>query len=165
MANVEWRREDFFVAVNSQAWNTKEMVTIVPGESILRVRWGIQLTHVSAAINSWPTGDIVCKAGIVRDDAGIAVDTAPTPITNPGDDWLDMCFLPFQGVMERTVNVGWAIQAQVQQRESRERRDLDATAVTDDSVYLCWEWLNGTHPGATVPFERTGTVDALILMP
>jgi hypothetical protein len=164
VANTEWRRADFFVEDDDQAWNTKEMVTIEPGESILRVRWGLQLVNVAVQA-AWPAGNIVVKAGIVFDDAAIAVDTAPTPITNPDADWLDMSFVPWDGQISRATNVAWMMFGTVRQREARERRDLSSTAVTDSSVYLSWEWLNGTPTGADPFFERTGTVDALILMP
>ncbi len=165
MANTEWRRADFFVELDDQAWNTKQMVTIEPGESVLRVRWGIQLAGSTDDVSGfWPTGNIVVKAGILYDAAGIAVDTAPTPISQPGDDWLDMCFMPWTAVMDLETTIGWSFQTHIQQREARERRDNPSDVLTDDAVYLCWEWLNGSVPAA-ISYERTGSVDVLVLMP
>lgn len=164
MANTEWRRAQFAVEENNQPWNTEEMVTIVPGESILRVRWGIQLVGVAVQA-AWPPGNIVTKAGVLFANAGLAVDTADTPISQPGSDWLDMSFVPWEGQISRATNVAWMVFGTVHQREARERRDLSTTAVTNSSLYLCWEWADGTPTGANPSFERTGTVDALVLMP
>lgn len=164
MANTEWRRAQLFVEDDDQAWNTKELVTLEPGESVLRVRWGIELVN-TAVQAAWPAGNIVAKAGVLYAASGTAVDTADTPISQPGSDWLDMCFLPFIPIISRATNVAWMMHATVQQREARERRDNPSGASTDDGIYLCWEWLEGTPTGADPFFERTGHIDALILMP
>lgn len=164
MANTEWRRGQFFVENDDQQWNTKQLVTVAPGESVLRVRWGIQLINVAVQAG-WPAGNIVTKAGVLYAASGIAVDTADTPISQPDGDWLDMSFVPWDGQISRATNVAWMMFGTVRQREARERRDNPSDALTSDGIYLCWEWADGSPTGVNPFFEKTGTVDALILMP
>jgi len=101
-----WVRSTANNVNNDGFFGSAELISVNPGQTLLRAWWNIGLFYLEAAVDQYPPGSSILRAGVVYDLAGITPLSRPTPITNADADWLAITTVNPSGVqLSRAVNV------------------------------------------------------------
>lgn len=137
------------------------MVTIQPGQTVLRSYWNIGLIGTYTNPGQFPPGGSYLRVGLSYNDP--AVET-PLPISNADADWMDIETLQASTVLASSVDNIWHLQWNFPKDESVKSQRKNTTAV-DHVLQVSWEF--GTFEPMTnfsVPWWYA-TVDAYINTP
>lgn len=160
----EWRRTTFADS-DDAGFGSYEAVVLDFGETIIRSYWSFQIhSAVATAPGGDPVGSLLCRAGLVAAVSGLAPASTPTPISQPGDDWLDVRTAPWHlQLAPSTSTLDWVVNARIAEQDVKSQRRTDPASPTTQSIYWSWENGAGTSAGPILYFI-TGTVDALVLL-
>jgi len=146
-----WIRSAQTNQANSGFFGSAGVVTLQPGQTLLRGWWNIGLFYLDADVTVYPPGSSVLRAGLVYAAAGLDPLDRPTPVTNANADWLAITSINPYGVqLSRAVNVAWQLNWGFpidQSIKSQRKNDTE----DDMTLYLCWEFaLDGEVSGFTI---------------
>lgn len=139
---------------------------ILPGETVLRSWWNIEIYDLAAPVNTYPPGGSMLKAGIVYDTAGLALNDIPSPIAQSFADWLSLSTCPPRIVQfSRATNVAWQINWGFPQDISAKSMRKN-TSNEVKALYVSWEFALGAdrEPGWTVN-NWAYSIDTLVRLP
>lgn len=142
------------------------MVTISPGQTLLRSWWNISLKYISEEVVTYPPGNSMLRAGVVWAPASTLPDDVPRPITNADADWLYIETLnPRKVCLDRQANVAWYIEwGHDYDRSIKSMRKNRETAEWF-TLFTSWEV---TGQEGTGPFGIQGystSLDCLVRVP
>lgn len=162
MADV-WRR---ICATNANAggfYGAMQGPTILPGETLLRSWWNLEIFELEAPENSYPPGGSILKTGLLYDTAALGLNETPTPVSNGDAEWLSLSVCnPRIVQLSRATNVAWQINWGFPQDISAKSMRKNTTAETK-ALYVSWEFALGADRMTDWAINNWGySIDALV---
>lgn len=149
-----WSRSGATRPSNNGFYGGIQLVTVDPGQTVLRSWWNIEIWGTWADVAAYPPGSSLLKAGLVYDDDALTEAQMSTPWTNDTADWMALSVITPRVVqLSRATNVAWQINwgfPQDQSAKSMRRND----EAFNKGVYLTWEFALG--PDRIANFAVTG---------
>ena len=147
-----WTRATASNPNNSGFFGSVPLISVLPGQTVLRSWWNIGMYYLAADVDVYPPGSSILRAGVVYDVEDLMPIATPTPISNADADWLAITTInPTVVQLSRAVNVAWQINWGFPidlSIKSQRRND------TEDSrtLYLAFEFgLEDEVSGFTIP--------------
>lgn len=141
------------------------MITVQPGQTVLRAWWNIGMNYVLDDFGEYPPGSSILRVGV----AYLNADTMPainlTPISDASADWMAITTLnPHTVTLARATTNAWVltwgfpIDLSIKSQRRNDTGD-------DFALQLAWEFaLNDEAAGFTIP-GWWSSIDALIRTP
>jgi hypothetical protein len=142
----QWAR-GVSLAPNDQGFfGSTQIVIMPPGSTALRTWWNFSCFYLNEGVNTFPPGSSILRVGLLYADNGLDVLNTPTPISDPGAEWMGLTTLnPHVVQFERGTTAAWNIHwgtptdfsAKSQRRNS---------GTTNKGLYVSWEFARKDTP-------------------
>lgn len=162
-----WVRSTATDVNNFTQWTAVQLVTLLPGQTLLRSWWNWGGWYLDNGINQYPPGASILRVGLLYAESGLTAVTTPTPISQADAEWLSITTLnPDSVQLSQTTTTGnawminWGFSEDSSAKSMRKNRGS-----TDMGLYICSEW---AFEGAATDFGTHGysaSLDALVRTP
>ena len=137
-----WVRSTVTGTNNFGQWSAVQMVTLLPGQTVLRSWWNWGGAYLDSGVNQYPPGDSLLRVGLLYAQSGLSAITTPTPVSQADADWLAITTLNPSSVQlsqSSTTGNSWAMNWGFPWDQSAKSMRRNDTGV-DMGLYICSEW-------------------------
>lgn len=157
-----WQRASLAFPAANPYWGGSNAILLFPGETVLRTWVNISVWGLWSAVNAYPPGNSLLRAGLIIDEAEASQD--PTPVSQENEPWMWLSTLQPTVQLSRATNVAWHIVWSFPTDISVKAQRKNSSAV-NQVIRLAWEF---ELSGQVDPFAVSGwngSIDALIRDP
>lgn len=162
-----WMRNGTTTPVNNGTWGhwhpSGAANHVLIGETALRTYWDAELWATYGETNQYPPGSSLIRVGLIMLPPGTQEADIPSPLSQGGEDWMDVKTVHPQVQLAQSVSTAWQLNWSTGEQDvksMRRARELDLAA------FVVWEMEVG--PGAVQDFVIAGwnvAVDQLVQTP
>lgn len=162
------RNWDRFLAVNvnnNGFYGWAEGPALDISWTLLRSLWSINLWSTWGDTDQYPPGSSIARAGIIAAQSGLTGVDVPTPISQSGEEWIDLVTLIPLGQIATSTGVDWQYNWSILEDRNAKAQRFNQTD-TPQSIYLSWEFIVASD--AVSGFSMlgwSGAVDAYLNKP
>lgn len=161
-----WVRSTITNGPDNVFYGSVPMVTISPGQTLLRSWWNLSIKFISEAFTTYPPGYSMIRGGVVWAPASTLPDDVPRPITNADADWLYIeTFNPRIVQLDRQANVAWYIEWGHDYDRSIKSMRKNREEAEWFTLFTSWEVTGQEGTGAYGPQGYSTSLDCLVRVP
>ena len=162
MARVKVWERNSSAQTSFDSFGGFEMITLVPGETVLRTIMGWNANVVAASSTGSPASSMITKVGLILFTVSTPPAGLPTPISQPNADWISLATLPWTSYVAESTNIVWSMNSNMGPNGVNSQGMRKVPPGPNLSLYMVWESLFATDTDPSFVFAPVITMDALI---
>lgn len=161
MADI-WHRAALTDPTTSPGFGAALLAEVLPGETVLRSWWNIEIFRTDGATD-YPPGASILRAGICWAEFGLLPAQVPGPVTFPNADWMAITTINPRIVdLSRATNVVWQIHWGFTEDRSIKSQRKNRSETDSMGLYVSWELTYNGTPVNITPQGWNASIDTLV---